>query len=53
MSSLSKIWLLKRFENILSKEEIAHIKKFLLLSQCVQGSSAAATSKYICMGENG
>ena len=43
--------ILNRFENTVSKEEIAYPEQFLLLLRCFQKSSAVEASKYVFMWE--
>ena len=45
------VYLLKKFKNILAKEEIACFEQFLLLSKCFQKSSAAEASESLCKWE--
>ena len=44
-----KVYLLTKYENIVAKVEIAHFEQLLLLSQCIQKSSAAGAGVFLAL----
>ena len=46
-----KVESLNRVENIVAKGEIVHYERFLLLSQCFQGSPIGEAPVSVCMWE--